>query len=173
MAEELAHKVVQGDVYRRLGRAVAGREGIHIREDVFQLEGIAEPAEIHLLQEGAYALHALPEVGGHGGLAVAGEAVVVYLHLHVGGRRAGIGRYGEGVPELQFIGEEAQLHPGLAAHLVGFHGRAAAGCQAPAGHREAGCSEGGSLEKIASFHFRRSIHFQRNHMAAPQAKNRA
>ena len=87
LAHQLSHKVVQRDVHGSLRGGVALVDPIHISQDVIDLERVAELPQVNLFQEVADALHGLPEVRRHGGLAVAGESVIFNLHLHV--RRGG------------------------------------------------------------------------------------
>ena len=87
LPHQLTHKVVQGDVHGGLRGGVPFVDPIHISQDVIDLERVTELPQVNLFQEVADALHGLPEVRRHGGLAVAGESVIFNLHLHV--RRGG------------------------------------------------------------------------------------
>ena len=113
--QEFAHKVVQGYVYGRLSRRVALRKAVDVSQDILHLEGVGEPTDrvLHFLQEGHHAIQRaqlLLQVGRHGGFAIADDAIVLQLHLHVGRRAARVGGHSKDVAELQLVGEEAQLH---------------------------------------------------------------
>ena len=110
-AEQLAHKVVEGDVHGGFRRAVARGETVHVGEDVLQAERVRELLEVHFLQEGGHRVDALAQVGRHRGFAVAGVALVVDFHLHVRRGVAAVGGDGEGMPELEFVRVIAEFHP--------------------------------------------------------------
>ena len=120
--QQLAHEVVQGDVHRRLGRRVALRKAVDVGQNVLHLEGVGEPTYrvLHFLQEGHHTVQRaqfLLEVGRHGCFAIADDAVVLQLHLHVGRSAARVGGHGKYMAQLQFVREEAQLHPRLRTTL--------------------------------------------------------
>ena len=156
--QELAHQVVQGDVYGRLGRRVAFRQAVDVGQDVFYLEGVRKLAEavLHFLQEGHHAVHRaqfLLQIRWHGGFAIADDAVILQLHLHVGRGAARVGSYREDVAQLQFVWEETQLHGSGRAALVDIEprGMLPLACQRFVDdHTRTQCGKGRRLQKISS-----------------------
>ena len=159
-AEELAHEVVEGDVHGGLRRAVARGETVHVGEDVLQTERVRKLPEVHLLQESGHRIDALAQVGRHRGLAVAGIAPVIDLHLDAGRGGTAVGGDGEGMLELEFVRVETELHPAGADDdgLHGFQGVSAGNLvrgRRPAGlaaDRQAGAHRGqaGHFQEFAS-----------------------
>lgn len=148
--EQLARKVVQGDVDGGLACGITLREGVDAGEDILRTEGVVELVEygLRLLQEGRDALRRSQlalQVWRHRGLAVSRHAVVVDLDLYVGCRRARVCGYGEDMPQLELVWKEPQTHAGAAAavdveyvarSVVAGHGvEAETGACRKAGHR--------------------------------------
>ena len=111
-AELLADPVVEGEIDGGFGGGVAGGEGVEGGEDFLELEGIAEGGE----QRGGAGEKrgdgglGLAEMRGHGGLAVAGHAVVREFDEGGGGRGTGVGGDAEGVTEFEGVGNVAEEH---------------------------------------------------------------
>ena len=66
--------------------------------------------EVHFLQESGDGGRGLPQIGGHGSLAVSGNPFIFNFYLHVRRALAAVGGYREGVREFQLIREELQVH---------------------------------------------------------------
>ena len=161
-AEHSADEVMQGDVHGGLRRGVARGEAFQVFFNVVQAERIGKLVEVHLLQIGGHGIDALAQVGRHGGLAVAGEALIVDFYLHAGRGGAAIGGDGESVLELQLVRIETKLHParagddGLGGRQgvgTGFHDRAflrppaVASCHESGAHR----AHGGQSRHLQEF----------------------
>jgi hypothetical protein len=113
-AEFFSDPVVQGDVHGGLGGGVARCEGVDGGEDFLKLERVGEAPEVELAEEGGRRGLILAEVGRHGGLAVAGDAILLDLDQHGGRGGAGVVRDVERVLELEGVGIAAQFHAKMA-----------------------------------------------------------
>ena len=100
---------MQGNVYRGFGGGVLRGYVVNVIEYVVNSERVGKLCEVEAAEEFGDAFNAFAEVGGHGSLAVAGYAVVFYLHLHVG--RYCSARLGEveGVAQFEFVGKEREF----------------------------------------------------------------
>ena len=80
---------MQGDINSRLGGRIALVHAVDIGQNLLHLEGVVKLAN-HLgyaVQEGhdtLYRTQFLLQIGRHRGLAIAHNAVVFQLHLHIG-----------------------------------------------------------------------------------------
>ena len=149
---------MQSDVNGRFRCGVARREAIYIGKDVIDAERVGELAQVHLLQESADALDGLAQVGRHGGLSVAGEAVVFNLYLNVRRGGAGIGGHGKDVAQLKFVGFPAEFHAGTAGGIDVIRLRGIAAAHTCAGRQSCSCRcqtgtcQPCSLEELSAFH---------------------
>ena len=100
LPHDLAEQVVQGDVHRSLGGAVAPGERVNPGEYVLHEERVPEIRQhlvAHPPQEGVHGSVALAQVGRHGGFPIAGEAAPVQAREHYRRAVARGTRYAESV----------------------------------------------------------------------------